>query len=118
MTPTNYAWSCLACEQSNPADRTVCSRCHCPAQANRSQVDSARAAYRHRAGLPPLAPIDVLAVVKTAPLLLIAAAVLGLVGGLSLVVGGGASMYAFGGLMLALAAFCASTHWNDVLALK
>ena len=111
-----YAWSCLACEETNAAERTACSRCQCPAEATCAQVESARAAYRRRAGLPAPVPTVVMALIKTLPLLLIAAALLLLLGALSLIVATGAAMYAFGGLLIALAAFCASTHGNDALA--
>ena len=110
-----YAWTCLACEATNAAQRSICGQCQCPAAPTSTQVESARSAYRRRAGLPPVERTDALALVKSLPLLLIAAGALVLLGGLSLIVGTNASMYAFGGLLLALAAFCASTHWNDVL---
>ena len=39
-----YAWSCLACGQSNPAQVAVCSHCGCPAQATYRQIEAARQA--------------------------------------------------------------------------
>ena len=112
----NYAWSCLACEQANPAGAAICSRCRCPAEATRAQVDAARLNYRRSTGLPAETALDVAALLRSLPLLLIAAVALLLIGALALIVGTNASMYAFGGLLIALAAFCASTHWNDALS--
>ena len=108
-----YAWSCLACEVTNPPGSATCGRCGCPARATRAQIEAARAAYRQRSGLPPLEPTDVLAWVQQLPLLLIAAAVLGLIGGFALIVSTNASFTAFGGLVLALAALCASSYRKD-----
>jgi hypothetical protein len=39
-----YAWSCLACGQSNPAQGTSCGHCGCPAQATYRQIEAARRA--------------------------------------------------------------------------
>ena len=69
-----YPWSCLACEESNPALSAACSRCGCPAQATAAQVDAARDAYRRRAGLPPVPAPDAMAFLEGLPLLQIAAA--------------------------------------------
>ena len=114
MTP--YSWTCLACDEANAAQRLTCSRCGCPARATSAQVDSARDAWRRLKGLAPPARVDPLALVKQLPLLLIGAAVFLLLGMIALIVGSNVSIFAFGGLMIALAALCASSHWNDALA--
>jgi hypothetical protein len=105
-----FAWSCLACEATNAAGTDRCSRCGCPARATRVQVDAARAAYRQRAGLPPLIPFDRLALARQVPWLPIAAVVLLLLGWLMLAAGTGGSAIALGGLLIALAALCASSY--------
>ena len=108
MTP--YPWSCLACEASNPADRTTCRTCDCPARATRAQVEAARQAWRRRSGLPPVEAFDIVAAVKALPLLLIGAGALALLGGLALIVSTSVSFNAFGALLLALAALCLSSY--------
>jgi uncharacterized membrane protein YphA (DoxX/SURF4 family) len=108
MTP--YAWSCLACEESNPPAALRCGRCQCPAQATSAQAEVARRTWRQRAGLPAEVAPSPLAVLRQLPLLLIAAAVLLLLGALLLIVNLGASPSSFGGLLIALAALCASSH--------
>lgn len=108
MTP--YDWSCLACDATNPAAAERCGRCACPARATRPQVEAARATYRQRAGLPPVTAPDAVAALRQVPWLPIAAVVLLLLGWLMLVVGTGGSAIAFGGLLMALAALCASSH--------
>ena len=105
-----YAWSCLACEETNAAGSAACSRCACPAQASRARIEAARDAYRQYSGLPPIEAPDVVAAVRRLPLLLIGAAVLLLLGGFALIVGSNVSVTAFGGLLIALAAFCASSY--------
>ena len=107
---TRHAWSCLACEATNAADAARCGRCDCPARATHAQVEAARAAYRQRAGLPPLVAPDPIALARQVPWLPIAAVVLLLLGWLMLVVGSGGSANAFGGLLIALAALCASSY--------
>ncbi|MEP7101053.1 MAG: hypothetical protein ABI781_11125 [Burkholderiales bacterium] len=104
-----YPWACLACEETNAASALACGRCGCPAQATSAQVESARDAYRRRAGLPAVVAPDPVAVVMTLPLLPIGAAVFVLLGALMLIVDMGASTTAFGGLMIALAALCLSS---------
>jgi len=104
-----YPWACLACEETNAAGAPKCGRCGCPAQATSAQVESARDAYRRRAGLPPVVANDPVALVKELPLLPIGAAVLVLLGALMLIVNMGASATAFGGLLIALAALCLSS---------
>lgn len=108
MTP--YDWSCLACDAANPGTAAHCGRCACPARATCTQVEAARAAYRQRAGLPPVTVPDAVAVLRQVPWLPIAAVVLVLLGWLMLVVGTGGSAIAFGGLLMALAALCASAY--------
>ena len=105
-----YAWCCLACEATNPALSAACSRCGCPARAPRAKVEAARNGCRQRAGLPPEPPPDPTAAFAGLPLLLIAAAVLLLLGGLALVVASNVSVKAFAGLLIALAALCASSY--------
>jgi hypothetical protein len=106
----SYAWSCLACEAVNPPDSTKCSRCGCPARATSARVDAARQVWRQRSGLPPVESFDLTAAVMAFPLLLIAAAVLALLGGLALIVSTNVSFTAFGALLLALAALCVSSY--------
>lgn len=108
MTP--YAWSCLACSQTNPGTASTCGRCGCPAETNNTQVVLARDAWRRRSGLPPLAPPDPIGLLTALPLLPIAAVVFLVLGAVMLIVNLGASPSAFGGLMLALAALCASSY--------
>ncbi len=105
-----YVWSCLACEASNPPDSTRCSRCDCPAHATNAQVDASRQAWRQRSGLLPAKSFDLVAAVMAFPLLLIAAGVLVLLGGLALIVSTNVSFTAFGALLLALAALCVSSY--------
>ncbi len=105
-----YAWSCLACDATNPPGSARCERCGCPAQATRAQVESARQAWQRRSGIPPAAPFDFFAEVMSLPLLLIAAVALGLLGGLALIVSTNSSFSAFGALLLALAALCVSSY--------
>ncbi len=107
---TPYAWCCLACEATNAADTTRCSRCACPAHATCAQVAAARDAYRRRAGLPAVVAPDPLAILRQLPLLPIAAVVLLLVGALLLMLGMSTSATAFGGLLIALAALCVSSY--------
>jgi len=109
-TATPYSWTCLACEATNAAGRTSCSLCNCPAQATAAQVDYARQSWRRRSGLPPAAPFDLMGAVMELPLLLIAAGVLLVLGGLALIVSTGVSFTAFGALLLALAALCLSSY--------
>ena len=104
-----YAWACLACEQTNAAGALTCARCNCPARATSVQVDSTRANWRRQAGLPAVVAPDPIAVIKTLPLLPIAAVLLLALGALMLIVDMGASASAFGGLLIALAALCASS---------
>ena len=106
----SYPWSCLACEESNPAGALKCSRCSCPAEATSAQVESARAGWRRRAGLPAPVASDSFALVRELPLLPIGAVVLLLLGALMLIIGMGASSTAFGGLLIALAALCVSSY--------
>ncbi|MEP6874400.1 MAG: hypothetical protein ABI887_08530 [Burkholderiales bacterium] len=108
MTP--YAWSCLACEASNPAGSSACGRCSCPAQATSAQVERACQAWRVRSGLPAAESFDVVEAVMALPLLLIAAGVFALLGGLALIVSTNASFTAFGALLLALGALCLSSY--------
>ena len=115
-TATPYSWTCLACEATNAAGRASCSLCNCPAQATAAQVDYARQTWRRRTGLPPAAPFDLMAAVKEFPLLLIAAGVLLVLGGLALIVSTGVSFTAFGALLLALAALCLSSYRATGLA--
>jgi ribosomal protein L40E len=105
-----YAWSCFACEATNPPDAARCERCGCPAQATRAQIENARSQWRQRSGLPVVERFDFVAEVMTLPLLLIASAALGLLGGLALIVSTNASFTAFGALVLALAALCLSSY--------
>ena len=105
-----YAWSCFACEASNPPDSAKCSRCACPARATSAQVEAARLAWRQRSGLPPEESFDLVAALAEFPLLLIAAAVLALPGALALMVSTSVSLTAFGALLLALAALCVSSY--------
>jgi hypothetical protein len=105
-----YSWSCLACEESNPPGNLKCSRCGCPWQATATQVDVAREAYRRAKGLPPTVKADVLGSIGKLPLLLIGAAVLLLAGTFALIIGSNVSVQAFGGLLIALAALCASSY--------
>jgi hypothetical protein len=105
-----YAWNCLACAATNPPEATRCGRCACPAEATAAQIEGARAAWQRRTGITPAAPFDFVAEVMTLPLLLIAAAALGLLGGLALIVSTNASFSAFGALLLALAALCVSSY--------
>ncbi len=107
MTP--YAWSCLACNATNAATALRCARCGCPAHATSVQVAAARRAWRHGLGLPPEVAPDPIATVQALPLLPIGAVVLLLAGALLLIVNMGASATAFGGLLIALAALCASS---------
>jgi hypothetical protein len=105
-----YAWSCLACEATNPPESTRCERCGCPAQATRAQVESARSAWRQRSGLGPVVPYDFAADLMSLPLLLIAAVLLALLGGGALIVSTNGAFSAFGALLLALAALCVSSY--------
>jgi len=109
-----YAWSCLACEASNPALDSMagakCHRCGCPAQATSAQVDAARQVWRRRSGLPPVESFDMVAALTAFPLLLIAAGFLGLLGWLALILSTNVSFTAFGALLLALAALCVSSY--------
>jgi hypothetical protein len=105
----SYAWSCLACDTPNAAGEVRCLACECPAFATNADVLAAGAAYRRRAGLPPLGPADPLRVVMELPLLPIGAVVLLLLGAMSLIVGESGSTIAFGGLLLALSALCISS---------
>ena len=107
---STYAWTCLACTQTNPAASVACSRCGCPAQATSAQVETARNMWRRRAGLPAVIAPDPVALLAELPLLLIAAAGLLLFGALMLIVDLGASSSAFGGLLIALAALCVSSY--------
>lgn len=104
-----YPWACLACEQANAAGSTTCERCGCPAQATSARVESARAGYLRRAGLPAAVAADPVALVRELPLLPIGAVVFLLLGAPMLIVDMGASSTAFGGLMIALAALCLSS---------
>ena len=108
MTP--YAWSCLACEASNAPGCAACGRCGCPAQATRAQVERARQDWRQRSGLPVPESFDMVNAMMELPLLLIAAGVLALLGGLALIVSTNASFTAFGALLLALGALCLSSY--------
>ena len=105
-----YAWTCFACEASNPPTSIKCSRCGCPAEATSDQVDSARDTYRHQHALLPATQFDASAFVAQLPLLLIGAVVLLLTGALALIVGSNVSVQSFGGLLIALAALCASSY--------
>jgi hypothetical protein len=105
-----YAWSCFACEHINAADRTRCERCGCPANATNAVIETARRTYRQRNGLPPEMPADTFGVIGQLPWMLMGAAVLSLLGGLSLIVAQNASMMAFGSLLLSLAALCLSSY--------
>ena len=105
-----YTWSCLACEASNTPDSLKCARCGCPAQATFAQVESARDAYRRANGLPPVQKPDAMATIEQLPFLLIGAALLLLAGAFALIVGSNVSVQAFGGLLIALAALCASSY--------
>jgi hypothetical protein len=105
-----YVWSCFACEASNPPGSAECSRCGCRARATSAEVDAARQAWRQRSGLPPLESFDWVAAVMAFPLLLIAAAVLALLGALALMASTSISFTAFGALLLALAALCVSSY--------
>ena len=105
MTP--YAWSCLACEATNAASAA---RCGWPARATRLQIEATRAAYRQRAGLPPVVAPDTTALARQVRWLPIAAVVLLLPGWLLLAARTGGSAIAFGGLLIALAALCVSSY--------
>ena len=105
-----YAWSCLACEASNPPVSASCGRCGCPAQATGTRVESARRAWRQRSGLPATESFDVVKALMELPLLLIAAGVLALLGGLALIVSTNVSFSAFGALLLSLGALCLSSY--------
>jgi uncharacterized membrane protein YphA (DoxX/SURF4 family) len=111
-----YAWSCLACEETNAAERSNCTRCGCAAQATSAQVEAARDAYRQRIGAPPIETPNLTQLLEVVPLLLIGAAVLALAGGLALIIGSNVSVRAFGGLMLALAALCVSSYRKEARA--
>jgi hypothetical protein len=104
-----YAWNCLACEATNAAELDACARCACPASATSARVKDARDAYRLRSGLPAVQAADPLALIGGLPLLPIAAVVLLLAGGLSLIVSDNGGTTAFGCLMLALSALCISS---------
>ncbi len=109
----SYAWSCLACDAANPAERGACVQCGCPARATSAQVDDARRTWRQRSGLQPVAGFDPVAALRGLPLLLIGAGAFALLGGMALVVSVGASygaLSAFGALLLALAALCLSSY--------
>jgi hypothetical protein len=109
----SYAWSCFACDAANPAERTHCVQCGCPARATSPQVDDARQTWRRRSGLPPLAGFDVVGMLRGLPLLLIGAGAFALLGSVALIVSAGASygaLAAFGALLLALAALCLSSY--------
>jgi hypothetical protein len=108
MTP--YAWSCLACEAANLPGSATCGRCGCPAQATSAQVERARQAWRQGSGLPAAESFDVVKALTAFPLLLIAAVVFALLGGLALIVSTSASFTAFGALLLALGALCLSSY--------
>jgi hypothetical protein len=105
-----YSWSCLACEASNRPESEQCARCGCPARATSAQVETARDAYRRKHALLPAVKVDVSAIVAQLPWLLIGAVVLLLAGALALIVGSNVSVQAFGGLLVALAALCASSY--------
>ena len=107
---TPYAWSCLACEASNPSGGASCSRCGCPAAATAAQVETARQTWRKRSGLPSVESFDLVQAVMEFPLLLIGAGVLALLGGLALIVSTSVSFTAFGALLIALAALCLSSY--------
>jgi hypothetical protein len=107
---TRYAWSCLACEAPNLPGSVTCGRCGCPAQATSAQVESARQTWRRRSGLPAAESFDMAGALMAFPLLLIAAGVLALLGGLALIVSTNASFTAFGALLLALGALCLSSY--------
>jgi hypothetical protein len=104
-----YAWNCMACDATNLAQATSCERCGCPAAATSTQVQNARDAYRQRSGLPAIQPFDALAALDGLSMLPIAAVLLLLVGGLSLIVSENGGTTAFGCLMLALSALCVSS---------
>jgi hypothetical protein len=104
-----YAWTCLACEAVNAPEAVVCARCSCPASATSAQVNMARDMYRRRSGLPAISPADPAALVRGLPLLPIGAVVFLLAGGLALIVSANGGTTAFGCLMLAVAALCASS---------
>ena len=106
----SYAWCCLACEATNPPESSRCERCRCPAQATFSQVESARVDWQRRSGVRPALPFDFTAEVMSLPLLLLAGALLGLLGGGALIVSTNSSFTAFGALLLALAALCVSSY--------
>jgi hypothetical protein len=105
-----YSWTCFACEASNPPTSIKCSRCGCPARATSAQVESARETYRRQHALLPAAKFDASALVEQLPLLLIGAVVLLLAGALALIIGSNVSVQSFGGLLIALAALCASSY--------
>lgn len=109
-TVTPYSWTCFACDETNAAGSTSCSRCNCPAQPTAAQVDYARQTWRKRSGLPPVASFDLFGAVMEFPLLLIGAGVLLVLGGLALIVSTGVSFTAFGALLLALSALCLSSY--------
>ena len=69
----------------------------------------ARDLYRRRSGLPPVATVDAVAFVGELPLLPIGAVGFLLLGGLAVIVSEHGGTTAFGCLMLALAALCASS---------
>ena len=104
-----YTWSCLACQESNPGSRSSCSRCGCPAEANAREIELASMHWRRRAGLPAIAPVNPERFILGLPLLALAGGLCFLLGAVMLVVNMGPSTSAFGGLMLALAALCASS---------
>ena len=105
-----YAWSCLACEATNPPESSRCARCGCPAKATFTQVERAHRDWQRRSGAAQPATFDFLAEVMSLPLLLIAGALLGLLGGGALIVSTNSSFTAFGALLLALAALCVSSY--------
>jgi hypothetical protein len=104
-----YAWTCLACDATNDSGRAMCGRCGCAASTTSKQVQAARDAFRSSSGLPPVAAADPLALIREMPWLPIGAVVLMLLGGLALIVSENGGTTAFGCLMLALAALCASS---------
>ena len=104
-----YTWSCLACQESNPGSRSSCSRCGCPAAPNARDVALASLHYRRRVGLPAVVPMNPERIILGLPLLALAGGLCLLLGAVMLIVDMGPSTTAFGGLMLALAALCASS---------
>jgi hypothetical protein len=106
----HYAWNCLACEETNAGTSAACNRCGCPAQATSAQVESARDAWRRGAGLPAVQAPNPVEFVAQLPLLAITGVLFLLLGALMLIVDMGGSSSAFGGLMIALAALCASSY--------